>query len=136
MDVIVSAKYSNDNWKAGASARYSYQDARDRTLDASTFNSQIAYIARHTAIFCADLEYKGWNLDASWNFRDGRKDSYGAMPSWSTIDMNASKTVKIKDLCRMTFNLMARNITDSRYEVSSGYPMPGWALYGGITVSL
>ena len=136
MDAIVSAKYSNDNWKAGASARYSYQDARDRTPDASTFNSQIAYIARHTAIICADLEYKGWNLDASWNFRDGRKDSYGAMPSWSTIDMNVSKTVKIKDLCRMTFNLMARNITDSRYEVSSGYPMPGWALYGGITVSL
>ena len=135
-DAIISAKYSDKEWKAGVSARDSYQDARDRTPDASTFNSQIAYIAKHTAVICADLEYKGWRLEAFWNFRGGRNDSYGPMPSWNTLDINASKTVKIKDACRLAFNLMARNITDNHYEVSSGYPMPGWALYGGMTISL
>ena len=58
------------------------------------------------------------------------------MPSWNTLDLNASKTFRIKKFCELDLTMTARNITDFRYEISSGYPMPGWGLYGGFAVRL
>lgn len=135
-DLSVSTTYTSGDWKAGASARYSFQDARDRTPDSYTFDSPVPYIARHTAVLTGETGYKGWRLEAIWNFRDGRSDSSGKMPSWNTLDLNASKTLKIKNICKLDLMISARNITDTRYEISSGYPMPGWGLYGGIAVRL
>ena len=135
-DLSVSTTYTSGDWKAGASARYSFQDARDRTPDSYTFDSPVPYIARHTAVLTGEIGYKGWRLEAIWNFRDGRSDSSGKMPSWNTLDLNASKTLKIKNICKLDLMISARNITDTRYEISSGYPMPGWGLYGGIAVRL
>ena len=135
-DLSVSTTYTSGDWKAGASARYSFQDARDRTPDSYTFDSPVPYIARHTAVLTGEIGYKGWRLEAIWNFRDGRSDSSGKMPSWNTLDLNASKTLKIKNICKLDLMISARNITDTLYEISSGYPMPGWGLYGGIAVRL
>lgn len=135
-DLSVSTTYTSGDWKAGASARYSFQDARDRTPDSYTFDSPVPYIARHTAVLTGEIGYKGWRLEAIWNFRDGRSDSSGKMPSWNTLDLNASKTLKIKNICKLDLMISARNITDTRYEISSGYPMPGWGLYGGVAVRL
>lgn len=135
-DLSVSTTYTSGDWKAGASARYSFQDARDRTPDSYTFDSPVPYIARHTAVLTGEIGYKGWRLEAIWNFRDGRSDSSGKMPSWNTLDLNASKTLKIKNIYELDLIISARNITDTRYEISSGYPMPGWGLYGGIAVRL
>ena len=135
-DVNLSATYSDAEWEGGISARYSLQDVRDRTSDSHDFNSQIAYIPRHTLILLGNVRYRGWRIEAVWNLRDGRKDSFGAMPAWNTLDISADKSIMIKNICEMTFSLTAKNITDNRYEISSGYPMPGWGLYGGITVKL
>ena len=135
-DISVSATYTSGDWKTGASARYSFQDARDRTPDSYSFDSPVPYIARHTTVLTGEIGYKGWRLEAIWNFRDGRSDSSGKMPSWNTLDLNTSKTLKIKNICELNLMISARNITDTRYEISSGYPMPGWGLYGGIAVRL
>jgi len=135
-DICLSAGYRKREWKAFMSARYSYQDARDRTPGAYAFDSQIAYIARHTAVLCGNVEYKGWRLEAIWNWRDGRKDAGGDMPSWNTLDIKADKSMMIRDICEITFSIKARNVTDNRYEITSGYPMPGWGLYGGLTLRL
>lgn len=135
-DISVSATYTSGDWKTGASARYSFQDARDRTPDSYSFDSPVPYIARHTAVLTGEIGYKGWQLEVIWNFRDGRNDSSGEIPSWNTLDLNASKTLKIKNICELNLMISARNITDTRYEISSGYPMPGWGLYGGIAVRL
>lgn len=135
-DISVSAVYSSRDWKSGASARYSFQDARDRTPGSYTFDSPVPYIARHTVVLTGEIGYKGWRIEAIWNFRDGRSDSSGKMPSWNTLDLNASKTVRIKNFCELDLTIIARNTTDFRYEISSGYPMPGWGLYGGLAVRL
>ena len=135
-DISVSAVYSSGDWKSGASARYSFQDARDRTPGSYTFDSPVPYIARHTVVLTGEIGYKGWKIEAIWNFRDGRSDSSGKMPSWNTLDLNASKTFRIKKFCELDLTITARNVTDFRYEISSGYPMPGWGLYGGIAVRL
>ena len=133
-DMSTGARYDSKDLRAGLSLRYSYQAAIDRTPDSATYNSQIAYIPKHTVVICGEIESKGWGLDTTWNFRDGRLDSYGPMPSWNTLDINATKTLRIKDICSLTFNIMSRNITNQAYEVSSGYPMPRWALYGGLSI--
>ena len=135
-DLSVSTTYTSGNWKTGGSARYSFQDARDRTPGSYTFDSPVPYIARHTVVLTGEISYKGWRIEAIWNFRDGRSDSSGKMPSWNTLDLNASKTFRIKKFCELDLTMTARNITDFRYEISSGYPMPGWGLYGGFAVRL
>lgn len=133
-DISIGGSYAGKDIRADLSVRYTYQDAKDRTEGSLTYDSQIAYVPKHTVLVCGDIHYKGWGLDITWNFKDGRLDSTGPMPQWNALDMNFHKTLKIKDICLLSFKLMGRNITNQQYEISSGYPMPGWALYGGLEI--
>lgn len=133
-DISTAATYTGNQVTTSLSVRYSFQDAKDRTTGSQTYNSQIAYIPKHTVLICGQTDYKGWGLDLTWNFKDGRCDSYGSMPQWNTLDINFNKSLEIKDVCTLVFKLMGRNVTNQKYEVSSGYPMPGWALYGGLEI--
>lgn len=137
VDLSVAARYRTDVMKAGFSARYSFQDTKDMTPGSDSYGSQIPYVARHTVVLAGDASFKGWNLEAFWNLRSGRSDSYGGLPDWNTLDVTFSKTFRTGrkglDSPSMTLSLAGCNLTDMRYELSRGYPMPGRSLIAGAT---
>lgn len=135
-DVCASAYYTDSKWKAGGSVRYSYQNAVDKTPDSYTYGQQIPYVAKHTAVIDAEASYCGWRLSVVWNCRDGRNDSTGEMPAWNTLDAGLDKTfvLSARHDILLQVSAKARNITDTRYELSRGYPMPGRSFTGGITI--
>ena len=78
----------------------------------------------------------GWRLGVRWNMRAGRSDSSGKMPDWDTLDATVSKAFRYgKDRSRgINVSIITRNLADTRYELSRGYPMPGRSIMGGITM--
>jgi outer membrane receptor protein involved in Fe transport len=132
MDLLVGMSYESGFLKASADARYTYQSAVDKTPDSYTFGQQIPYIARHTMIVSASLEWRGWRLDPVWQLRSGRSDGAGELPDYNTLDLNFSKSMNLHRMGQLMFRLSVKNILDSRYETVSGYPMPGRSIIGGI----
>lgn len=134
-DATAGLRYSGDRWTFDAKGQYTFQSATDRTSGSSTFGLQIPYIARHTAILHLTVSWKGWHLNPSWQWRGGRTDGYGPLPSWNTLDVEFSKGLYLKGVGELVFTAAARNIADCRYEIVSGYPMPGRNFIGGIKYS-
>ena len=132
VDLLVGMSYESGFLKASADARYTYQSAVDKTPDSYTFGQQIPYIARHTMIVSASLEWRGWRLDPVWQLRSGRSDGAGELPDYNTLDLNFSKSMNLHRMGQLMFRLSVKNILDSRYETVSGYPMPGRNIIGGI----
>lgn len=143
-DIQTSLKYGNDTgtlvhhhpcrWKAAFSARYSLQNAKDKTAGSSSFGQQIPYIARHSVYLYASASFNGWSADINWNWRGGRFDSEGPMPDYNTLDLCAGKDVALRGNLGVCLKFIARNLCDCRYELSSGFPMPGRAFYGEISL--
>ena len=131
-DLVAGFEYKQE-WRYGLDARYSYLSAVDITPESYSYGTQIPYIARHTFILDASAQWKGWMLASLWQLRSGRTDSSGYMPSWSTLDLMLSKSFNIKGIGDFDLRLAAKNIYDCRYEVVSGYPMPGRNFIGGIS---
>jgi outer membrane cobalamin receptor len=50
------------------------------------------------------------------------------MSGYVTLDLNAS--LEVKD--NFSFWMKVFNVTDSKYQIIDGYPMPGIAIYGGV----
>ena len=131
-DLRTSVNYAGQVLKGGFSARYSYQSAIDRTAGSFTFGQQIPFISKHTVVLSADVSCKGWTANISWNRRGERYDSAGRMPDYNTLDLTAGKDICLpKDLV-LGLRFIARNLTDCRYELAGGYPMPGRAFYGEV----
>lgn len=130
LDVRSGMDFSGREWTAGIMAAYSLQDALDKTPDSATYGSQIPFIARHSLTLSADGSFRGWKASAVWNLRDGRYDGTGAMPSWNTLDIILDKDFKLPGRLTVTAGITARNLTDCRYELSSGFPMPGRSFCG------
>lgn len=123
-DICISSDYHAEGWEAEGSARYTFQDSQNSP-----------YTSRHSLVLYGRAGYKGWELKGTWNLREGRTDSSGALPGWNTLDISIHKKLNIKDLFNLTLSLDAKNVTDFRYEISRGYPMPGWALFGSMAIS-
>ena len=124
LDAEAAIAYEADPWKASLSARYSYQNAED-----------VPYLAKHSAVVSADASFKGWSLTALWNLRRGRKDSYGDMPDYNTLDLAAVKEFRLAGDMVLGLKISCRNVADCRYETVSGYPMPGRSIVGGVEFS-
>ena len=131
-DIRVSANFTGSFLKGGITARYSYQNAIDRTPDSHTYGQQIPFISKHTVVLGADARYKGWSATINWNRRGGRYDSEGRMPDYNTLDITAEREIKLPADLALCLKFIARNLTDCRYELAGGYPMPGIAFYGEI----
>ena len=131
-DVKARAGFKGDCWDASLSVSYTWQNAKDKTPDSASYDEQLPYIAKHSLSNALKGSYKGWSLDLTWNVRCGRRDSYGVMPDYNTLDITAGKDFPFKGGRSFGLKLIARNITNTQYVLSSGYPMPGRALYGGI----
>ena len=119
-------------WNWSLDARYSYQSTVDKTPGSYTYGQQLAYIARHTVVLAGNVLWKGWALAPVWQLRAGRTDSAGDLPDWNTADLTLTKVFDVRNAGSLAFKLSAKNLGDCRYEISSGYPMPGRSLIGGI----
>lgn len=126
-DAVCGAMFLLGDWKAGADLKYTFQSAVDKIT-----GDYVPYIAKHT--FCADIDasWKKWMMSIIWQMRAGRSDSYGNMPDWNTLSASLSRSFAFDRAGAMRLNITVRNILDCRYELSSGYPMPGRSLTGGI----
>lgn len=133
IDAALSLRYDNGRLSGGLSARYSYQNAMDKTPDSSTFGQQVPYIAKNTVVLAGDIALAGWRLDAVWNWRDGRFDASGEMPDWNTLDLTLAKDFKLGHVGVLSLNVSARNLLNCRYELVRDYPMPGRSFLGGFT---
>lgn len=113
-------------------AKYSYQSAIDLTPDSYSYGMQIPYIARHTVVLNGSLEWKRWKMVPLWQMRGGRTDGTGEIPSWNTFNLMLSKGLDINKVGSLELKLSVSNVFDNRYEVVSGYPMPGRSFIGSV----
>ena len=133
VDAALTLRYDNGDVAGGFSARYAHQCALDKTPDSATFNQQVPYIAKNTLVLAGDVEFAGWRLDALFNWRGGRYDSYGEMPDWNTLDLSLRKDFNLGNVGVLSLNATVKDLLDCRYELVSGYPMPGRSFLGGFT---
>lgn len=105
-------------------ARYSLQHAVDGD------GMPVPYVARHSVYTAASAQVKTWRGQLSWSWLGGRHDAYGQMPDYQTLDLTVEKSFKTF----LTLKLIGSNLTDCRYELAAGYPMPGRALYAQIEI--
>ena len=131
-DVQAGFDFASGKWVAGLNARYGWQKALDKTPDSYTLNQQIPYVAVHTLVVDGKLGWWGWTLSAVYNLRAGRQDAAGPMPDWNTLDASFSKEFPIGGT-RLGLQVTGRNLLNKRYELVSGYPMPGRSVLGGIS---
>ena len=134
VDLMAGIYYKPSSCKISADIRYSFQSAQDRTPGSDSYGQQIPYLAMHT--LTADLKavWRGFTLNPQWVLKSGRSDSTGCLADWHTLDVSLSRRYNIRDSLRLGINLSAKNLLNSRYELVSGYPMPGRSLIGGIEI--
>lgn len=126
LDIQAGFKYAWSAWLASFTANYGFQDAMDKTPDSYTYGMQIPYVSRHSLSLDALAGFKGWAMKIIWNLRADRQDSYGRMPDWNTLDLHVSKSFNFGRGGAPALKIAFKNITDNRYELVSGYPMPGF----------
>lgn len=124
--------YDSGIFSGSFETRYSLQDAKDRTPGSPDYGRQIPYQAKHTLVLEGSLGWKGLIFNPLWSLRAGRKDAYGDLSDWNTLDVTIGKTFSLKKAGTLAVKLSGRNLLDCRYELSSGYPMPGRSIIGGM----
>ena len=132
IDAKAGTSYSSNGWDWGLDASYSWLSSTDLTPDSYSYGTQVAYTARHSLTLGTDLSWKGWSLQAFWRLKSGYCGSAGEMPGWNILDMGLSKEIHIRRVGTFRLSASAKNITDTRYETVSGYPMYGRSFIGGI----
>lgn len=130
VDALAGAGFTSGEWILSLDIRYSLQSAVDKTPDSYTLDQQIPYVSRHTVVANLKASWKGWSFNPVWQLRSGRTDGYGNMPDWNSLDLTLTKSFEIKDCAALGLHLSVRNAFDKRYEIVSGYPMPGRSLVG------
>ena len=132
LDLVTGADFTYGDWKGEMDLRYSYQSAVDRTPDSYSYGQQIPYIAKHTVTASVKASWKGYELNPRWVLKSGRNDATGNLADWNTLDLTLSKTFKLRGPLSLGINIAAKNLLDCRYELVSGYPMPGRSFIGGV----
>ena len=135
LDLVTGADFTYGDWKGEMDLRYSYQSAVDRTPDSYSYGQQIPYIAKHTVTASVKASWKGYELNPRWVLKSGRNDATGNLADWNTLDLTLSKTFRLRGPLSLGINIAAKNLLDCRYELVSGYPMPGRSFIAGITIS-
>ena len=130
-DLMAGFDFVSGAWMASLTARYGWQNAVDKTPDSYTYNQQIAYVARHTAQLQGSLAFHGWTLGAQWLLRAGRYDASGSMPDYHVLDITFDKEFALGGT-RIGIHAAARNVLNRRYQIISGYPVPGRHFQAGL----
>ncbi len=132
LDLAAGFVWQSTDCRCAFDAKYTLLSATDRTPDSYSLGQQIPYIAKHTVVLNAEASWKGWSLIPVWQLRSGRSDGDGDLDDWNTLDLTLAKDIKLSKTGPLSVKLSVRNMFDNRYEVSSGYPMPGRSIIGGL----
>ena len=132
LDLAAGFVWNDADWRCAFDARYTMLSATDRTPDSYSFGQQIPYIAKHTVVINASASWRGWSLVPVWQLRSGRTDGSGDLEDWNTFDLTLAKSIMLPKTGPLSLKLSVCNMFDHRYEVSSGYPMPGRSILGGL----
>lgn len=131
-DAVAGVEWKRGAWSCGSDIRYSWQSAVDVTPDSYAYGQSVPYVAKHTVVLSACVQWKGFMLSPQWHLRAGRSDGYGRLPDWDALDLTISKSFVMGQSGVLSCRLSVRNVYDSRYELVSGYPMPGRNVIGGL----
>ena len=80
----------------------------------------------------AGVSFVGERYDSDFVFDENFKISYGFFPSYKTARIAVS--YELTEQFRL--KLRIENLLDEEYSEVAGYPSPGRAVYGGITLKL
>ena len=131
-DLSLFAGKQGRRWMWRLDAKYSWQNAVDISEGSYNYGLQVPYIARHSAVLSAQEGYRSWKARLNWKLRSGRRDSYGELPSWNSLDLDLSRGFSFGKRCGMEVVLSARNLNDCRYEAVRYYPVPGRSFIAGV----
>ena len=133
-DIVTGTDYIGAAWNISADLRYSRQSAIDTTPDSYSFGQQIPYLAKHTVTADFTASWNGFILNPRWILKTGRTDGAGELADWNTLDLTISKKIAVKTLGQIKINLSTKNLMNCRYELVSGYPMPGRSFMIGLGI--
>ena len=132
LDAAAGFVWSDGEWRCTFDLKYTMLSAVDKTQDSYSYGQQIPYIAKHTLLLNALASWKDWAFTPVWQLRSGRTDGSGQLDDWHTLDLSLSKELKLPKTGPLILRFSVRNVTDCRYEISTGYPMPGRSFIGGV----
>lgn len=139
VDAVAGFGWHRGDWQAAFDARYSWQSAVDTTPDSASYGQAVPYIARHTVTLDASVSWKELELRPVWMMRAGRSDGYGPLPAWNTLDLTMGKRFMLGGTASargkagsLAVWFALKNALDCRYELASGYPMPGRSFMAGL----
>ena len=144
LDARAGLDYTQGDWNAGLTARYSFQLALDHSTPGSqTWGNQIPYIPLHSGSIDLLAGWRRWALawDTSlsgerWS-RSANISDYRIAP-WSISNLSLTRSFEFSALGKrtqrpsLTVTLSCNNIFDQPYQIVQGYPMPGRSLLAGI----
>ncbi|MCQ2119081.1 MAG: TonB-dependent receptor plug domain-containing protein [Bacteroidales bacterium] len=113
-DAQFSANYKVREFKSMLNVKYSFSQA-----------DGVPYLSKHIFVIVADVSWGALDMNAVWNYHGGRRDSYGDMPDWNTMDLFISRSFNTREIGVLTLKASFRNIFDNRYELVTDYPMQG-----------
>lgn len=132
VDLRTGASFAKGDWTGSLSVAYTWQNAKDKTPGSASFDEQLPFVSKHSLNINPSGSFRGFSLELLWNLRCGRRDGYVEIPDYNTLDVTVGKNFPFRKGGSLALKFLARNITDVRYELSSGYPMPGRSFYGSI----
>lgn len=95
-------------------------------LNDPTKNKYIPYIPLQAIKISMGINYDFWELNIFYSHNGKRYSDYenkNSMNSYNSVDMNIGATFKVYDFVNK-LQLEINNITNTEYEIISGYPMP------------
>ena len=129
-ELAASAAYGTGRWAAGATARYSFQWARDTET-----GGQIPYIPLHSASFDLFVSWQGLRLSLQ-GFVTGERFTSSSnrgefrIAPWTTWDAALSWQMR-----SLRLGLQLKNIFNQQYEIVKQYPMPGFHVLASLDYS-
>lgn len=129
-EISAEAAWFSGPWSAGATARYSYQWAREKGA-----SMQIPYIPLHSASFNLFGRWDSLRLDIRGFLTGSRVTAASMRPEyhlspWTTWD--ATVTWNIFPRTRLSLDI--RNLFNEQYQVVLQYPMPGINFLAGVAI--
>ena len=128
-DWEASALYTSGSWSTGATARYSFQWARE---EGSAY--QIPYSPLHSASFRLFAVYGAFRAELN-AFVTGERLTAGSnrreyhLDPWSTLDATIGWKKGI-----VSVSLEGHNLLNRQYQIVKGYPMPGVNVMGTVAI--
>lgn len=132
LDASFALDFAKGETLAHFTARYSFQNAEDRTRGSSNYGSQIPYVARHSLYLGAKSSYRLWSTEVKWTYRASRRDSSGPLPRWNTLDLSFGRELRLRHCGPVLLKVDMENLCSQRYELVRDYPMPSFSITGGV----